>query len=260
LTKGPGCFSEKQPGPFACPMAMAELVYNCSQGQHVVLIQAYTVEGDMNEDRRHVDIDGIYRQLSLEKIPWNVEEPPEALVALVESGSIRPCTTIDLGCGAGNQAAYLAGKGFCVTGVDSSAEAIRLARENAASKGVSCRFVVADVLGDVGEIGETFDFAYDWGLLHHIYPEQRKKYVANVHRLLSKGGKYLSVCFSEQDPQFGGVGKYRKTSLGTVLYFSSEDELRELYEGCFTIVELKTIQIAGRAAAHQANYAFMERK
>lgn len=214
----------------------------------------------MNEDRGHVDIDTIYRELPLEKIPWNLEEPPEALVSLVESGSITPCGTIDLGCGVGNQAAYLAGKGFCVTGVDSSAEAIRLARENAAEKGVSCRFVVADVLGDVREIGGTFDFAYDWGLLHHIYPEQRKKYVANVHRLLNKGGKYLSVCFSEQDPQFGGVGKYRKTSLGTVLYFSSEEELRELYEECFKIIELKTIQIAGRAAAHQANYAFLERK
>jgi cyclopropane fatty-acyl-phospholipid synthase-like methyltransferase len=213
----------------------------------------------MNEERKQVDIDRIYRELPLEKIPWNVEEPPQALVALVESGAIQICKTLDLGCGAGNQAAYMAGMGFSVTGVDSSAEAIRLARENAIKKGVSCRFVVADVLGDLREIPETFDFAYDWELLHHIYPEQRETYVATVHRLLNKGGKYLSVCFSECDPQFGGVGKYRKTFLGTVLYFSSEAELRMLFETYFTIIELKTIEIAGKAASHQANYVFMER-
>jgi cyclopropane fatty-acyl-phospholipid synthase-like methyltransferase len=213
----------------------------------------------MNEEREQVDIDRIYRELPLEKIPWNVEEPPQALVALVESGAIQTCKTLDLGCGAGNQAAYLAGIGFSVTGVDSSSEAIRLAQENARKKGVSCRFIVADVLGDLRELPETFDFAYDWELLHHIYPAQRETYVANVHRLLNKGGKYFSVCFSECDPQFGGVGKYRKTSLGTVLYFSSEAELRLLFETYFTIIELKTIEIAGKAASHQANYVFMER-
>ena len=172
----------------------------------------------MRDEIKQVDIDKIYRETPLEKIPWNVETPPEAMVELVRSGSIKPCKTVDLGCGAGNQAVYLAGMGFSVTGVDSSAEAIRLAGENAAKKKVSCRFVVADVLGDLREIPDTFDFAYDWELLHHIYPEQRETYIANVHRLLNQGGKYLSVCFSEHDTQFGSVGKYRETALGTVLY------------------------------------------
>jgi len=172
----------------------------------------------MRDEIKQVDIDKIYRETPLEKIPWNVETPPEAVVELVRSGSIKPCKTVDLGCGAGNQAVYLAGMGFSVTGVDSSAEAIRLAGENAAKKKVSCRFVVADVLGDLREIPDTFDFAYDWELLHHIYPEQRETYIANVHRLLNQGGEYLSVCFSEHDTQFGSVGKYRETALGTVLY------------------------------------------
>ncbi|MGA2151666.1 MAG: class I SAM-dependent methyltransferase [Geobacteraceae bacterium] len=214
----------------------------------------------MRDEIKQVDIDKIYREMPLEKIPWNVETPPEAMVELVRSGSIKPCKTVDLGCGAGNQAVYLAGMGFSVTGVDSSAEAIRLAGENAAKKKVSCRFVVADVLGDLREIPDTFDFAYDWELLHHIYPEQRETYIANVHRLLNQGGKYLSVCFSEHDTQFGGVGKYRETALGTVLYFSSEDELQILFERHFSILELKTIKINGKFVNHLANYVFMERK
>jgi SAM-dependent methyltransferase len=209
---------------------------------------------------KQMDMDEIYRTLPLEDVPWVVEKPPEALVHLVETGKLRPSKAIDLGCGTGNYAIYLAGKGFHVTGVDLSPTAIYLARENAKSKGVSCDFVVADVLGDLKEVGGTFDFGYDWELLHHVFPEQRKKYVENVSGLLNPGGLYLSVCFSEKDPQFGGSGKYRETPLGTVLYFSSEVELRELFQPYFQIRELKTIQIIGKFAPHLAIYAFMEKR
>jgi SAM-dependent methyltransferase len=205
------------------------------------------------------DFDAIYRTVPQEEIPWDIKAPPDALIELVESGRVRPCVTIDLGCGTGNYAIYLAGVGFDVTGIDISETAIRAAKENAGIKGAKCKFLVVDVLGNLEEVKRTFDFAYDWGLLHHIFPDERKKYVENVHRLLNAKGKYLSVSFSEKDPQFGGSGKYRRTQLGTVLYFSSEDELAELFKPYFSIQELKTIEIRGKSAPHLACYAFMER-
>jgi len=207
-----------------------------------------------------VDMDEIYRKRAVEEIPWIAEKPPGVLVELVETGVIQPCKAVDLGCGTGNYAIYLAGLGFEVTGIDISPTAIGIAGENAKKKGVQCNFIAADVLGDLGEAWGTYDFAYDWELLHHIFPEHRKKYVENVARLLNPKGLYLSVCFSEKSPQFGGTGKYRETPLGTVLYFSSEAELRDLFEPCFQINELKTIRISGKAAPHLAIYAFMEKR
>lgn len=209
---------------------------------------------------KQVEMDKIYRNMPLEEIPWNIETPPDALVELIESGKVKPCKTIDFGCGAGNYAIYLASVGFDVTGIDISPSAIKTAKENAKKKRVKCNFLVADVLGDLDEVKQTFDFAYDWELLHHTYPEKRKKYVENVYRILNPGGNYLSVCFSEKDPQFGGSGKYRETPLGTILYFSSEDESRDLFEPYFNIKELKTIEISGKFAPHLANYAFMKKK
>ena len=205
------------------------------------------------------DMDKIYRDTPLERIPWHRESPPEILVDLVRNGKVLPCRAIDLGCGAGTNAIFLAGAGFTLTGVDISPRAIGMARERAAATNVRCTFVVADLLGDLHEIPDTFDFAYDWEVLHHIFPEEREKYVGNVHRLLLPHGRYLSVCFSEKDPQFGGSGKYRKTPIGTTLYFSSEEELRDLFAPFFRILNLTTREIPGQYGPHLAVCAFLEK-
>ena len=209
---------------------------------------------------KYADIDRIYQKIPLDKIPWNSETPPDALVELVQDGKVRPCRTIDLGCGAGNYAIYLAGLGFEVTGVDSSPTAIKIAGEHAKKRGVRCRFIVADLLGDLQEVTGTFDFAYDWELLHHIFPEDRESYIKNVHKILNPKAMYFSVCFSEKDPQFGGSGKYRKTQIGTTLYFSSESELRELVSPYFTIRELKTVEVSGKYGPHCAVSVLAERR
>jgi SAM-dependent methyltransferase len=204
-------------------------------------------------------IDDLYKNTPLEEIPWNMETPPELLVELVDSGKVHPCKAVDLGCGAGNHAIYLAGRGFEVTGIDFSPTAIRIAKENAEKKGVKCNFFVADVIDGLDKINQTWDFAYDWGLLHHISPKRRRKYLENVRRILNPKGKFLSVSFSEKDTSFEGSAKYRKTSLGTTLYFSSEDELRKLFEMYFVIIVLRTVEISGKFQPHIFNYVFAEK-
>jgi SAM-dependent methyltransferase len=204
-------------------------------------------------------MEDIYRKIPPEKIPWNIETPPDILVRLVRNRRLVPCRTIEFGCGAGNYAVWLAQQGFDVTGIDISPSAIELAQENARSQGVQCTFLVADVLGDLPEVKGPFDFSFDWELLHHIYPDDRPRYVANVARLLRPGARYLSICFHENDSQFGGSGKYRTTQIGTVLYFSSEEELRDLFCPHFTILALRAVPIRGKWGDHVANCAFMEK-
>ncbi len=203
-------------------------------------------------------MDKIYRDIPLENIPWNMLEPPRLLVEAIESGMIKPCKAVDLGCGAGNYSVWLAGRGFDVTGIDISPQAIAHANELAARKGVSCRFIAADLLGDLKEYHGNFELAYDWEVLHHIFPDDRPWYIENVHSLLGPGGAYLSLCFSDKDPSFGGPDKFRTTNLGTVLYFSSEEELRELFAPRFDILELNTVEIPGKYGFHMANATWMK--
>ena len=211
-----------------------------------------------NQSRKLMD--GVYKNTPLDEIPWNNISPPELIVGLVESGQIEPCRAIDLGCGAGNYAVYLASKGFEVTGVDFSRTAIKLAKKNAKKNGVKCEFLVADVVNGLDKVQSGCDFAYDWGLLHHIMPEDRQKYVANVHRLLNSGGKYLSLCFHENDSCFEGEGKFRKSGLETKIYFSNKDELEKLFSPLFDIIELQVIELPFKFGAHVFNYCLMQKK
>ncbi|MFH1733668.1 MAG: class I SAM-dependent methyltransferase [bacterium] len=206
------------------------------------------------------DMEQIYQKLDPDQIPWDSEQPPKLLIDLVESGTVKPCKTVDLGCGTGQYSIYLTEQGFDVTGIDISTTAVRYAQENAAKKDVECTFISADLTEDTPCDAGSFDFAFDYELLHHIFPDRRSAYVQNVNRLLKPGGKYLSVCFSEVSSQFGGTGKYRETPIGTLLYFSSEDEIRSLVEPYFNIHELKTVEVVGKFAPHQAVYAWMEKK
>ena len=207
-------------------------------------------------------MDGIYGTMAPEAIPWNKEHPPATLVELVDSGVIAPCDAIDLGCGAGNYAVWLAARGFNVTGVDLSMNAIGMAARLAESRGQSCRFVQADLTAAVpDDCAGAFDFAYDWEVLHHVFPEYRARYAANVHRLLRPGGRYLSVCFSEADaPAFGGEGKWCRTPLGTLLYLSSQAEIAALFDPLFRIDELRTVELAGTHGTHVAIKALMTRR
>ncbi|MHA2397722.1 MAG: class I SAM-dependent methyltransferase [Promethearchaeota archaeon] len=208
----------------------------------------------MNEE----DIDKIYREVPVEKIPWIYETPPSLLVELINNGTIQPGKTLELGCGIGNYVIYLTTKGFDTTGIDLSPTAIELAKQKSSNLNVDCKFHVADVTSDLSEHEQKYDFIYDWELLHHIFPEKRKKYLTNVKNLLNPGGLYLSVSFSDKDPSFSGVGKYRKTPMGTVLYFSSGYELEQLFMSFFDVEVLKTIEIRGKPVPHIANYGLMK--
>jgi cyclopropane fatty-acyl-phospholipid synthase-like methyltransferase len=205
-------------------------------------------------------MDQIYSTVPLEKIPWNIETPPDLLKKVVDTHLDKTSKIIELGCGAGNYVIYLAGKGFDVMGVDISPKAIDIANNSMNEKGVKCKFVVSNVLSDMTEIIDNYDFAYDWELLHHIFPEDREKYINNVYRLLKPGGAYLSVFFSEESPQFGGKEKYRKTPLNTVLYFSSESEILILVKPLFKVLELKTVEIQGKYSPHKAIYTLLKKQ
>ena len=202
----------------------------------------------------------IYRGARPDQIAWHYDEPPAQLLALLDSGQVTPCKALELGCGLGSQALALARRGFDVTGIDCSAAAIDQARVSATEAGLSAHFVVGDLLEPLHELNTPYEFCWDWEVLHHVFPAQRQAFVAAVADLLAPQGWYLSVSFSEHDPWLADQGKFRKTPIDTVLYFASEQELRALFEPTFRVLDLRTLEIRGKAAPHLANWLLVEKR
>ena len=74
-------------------------------------------------------------------LPWDTGTPDPMLVEMIESHAIEPGRTLEVGCGTGTNAIYLAQHGFEVVGVDISPLAVESARAKANVLPVKVRFV-----------------------------------------------------------------------------------------------------------------------
>lgn len=124
-------------------------------------------------------------------------KPDENLAEAVERGVIQRGRALDLGCGAGRNAVYLAGHGFDVTAVDLSPVAVAWARERADAAGARVRFLTADAFAvSADELGGAFELICDSGCFHHLAPHRRVNYRSLVARALAVGGHLSLTCFA----------------------------------------------------------------
>ncbi|MGD2156962.1 MAG: class I SAM-dependent methyltransferase [Anaerolineales bacterium] len=128
----------------------------------------------------------IYRYF---RAPWDIGAREE-LISLVDGGRIKPCRAIDLGCGTGANAIYLARKGFEVTGVDYAKAAINKAKARAMEANVQVEFIVDD-LTNLRQVSGKFDFLLDYGVLDDLRLHQREPYMKNMLALTHAHSCYM---------------------------------------------------------------------
>ena len=139
--------------------------------------------------------------------PWDIGRPQPAIVRLAEQG-LMAGRVIDLGCGTGENALYLASRGVTVVGVDAAPTAIARADEKARLRGIESAFLVADALA-LEALERTFDVGIDCGLFHTFSDADRVRFERSIKRILRVGGRYVLLCFSENQP--GDFGPRRVT-------------------------------------------------
>lgn len=147
--------------------------------------------------------------------PWDIGRPQPAFVKLFRDGEIKRGRILDVGCGTGENALFLAEAGCNVTGVDISHRAIGLAKEKAAKRNKRVDFFVCDVLtlGSCFREGE-FDTVIDSGLFHTLADEDRPVFLKQVFRVLKSNGEYFMMCFSDKEPGEWGP---RRVSKGEII-------------------------------------------
>ncbi|MES0350244.1 MAG: class I SAM-dependent methyltransferase [Desulfobacteria bacterium] len=132
--------------------------------------------------------------------PWDIGRPDFNLIDMVTKRPIPAGKALEIGCGAGSNAVWLAQQNFQATATDVSELAIQKAGERASDAGVDCTFLVADFLNDKVP-GAPFGLVFDRGCFHSFdSDEERKQLAENVDWHLERDGLWLSLIGSTDGP------------------------------------------------------------
>ena len=191
-----------------------------------------------------------HRQYAGGDAPWDIGEPQPEMVALEDAGTFGP-RVLDVGCGTGETALFLASRGHDVTGVDAVPDAIETAQARATERHLDVCFRAADVLEVLPELIGKFHAVVDVGFFHALSDEQRADFAAKLADRLAPGGVYAMLCFSDRVP--GAWGPRRV----------SEAEIRDVFAG--DAWRVREVRAAGLHSARaempvvDANLALVER-
>ncbi len=129
--------------------------------------------------------------------PWDTGVPPPELRQLVEGTEARkPGRALDLGCGTGTNAVYMANHGWDVVGIDFVPRAVAMARAKVEAANVKSRIILGDVtkLDELG-VGNGFSLVFDLGCLHSIPESRRDSYARGVTDVTLPGADFLVFGF-----------------------------------------------------------------
>lgn len=183
------------------------------------------------------------------KCPFFIEWPDENLVEWISKELIHPGRVLELGCGHGRNALYLARHGYTVDAIDFSQTAIEWARERQqqaihsgdCSDTMRLRYWCQSVF-DRLPMAEPCDFIYDCGCFHHLAPHRRQTYLDMIRTGLKPGGLLGMVCFAPE----GGSGLtdlqvYQQRKLGGGLGYT-EASFQSLFKADFDFIEFRRMQ------------------
>jgi methyl halide transferase len=159
--------------------------------------------------------------------PWETGLPSSELQRVLAEVPICPCRALELGCGTGASAVWLAQHGFDVTALDLSPLAIERARRRAGETGVGVRFLVADVLNPQPGLAGPFDLVFDRGCYHVVRREDVAAYLQTLRRLTRPGALGLVLAGNAREPHEPGPPVV------------SEEQVRNEFGSLFEIVQLR---------------------
>lgn len=169
--------------------------------------------------------------------PYDSRRPCQQLVELIDSGRVAPCRALEIACGTGTNAMFLAERGFEVTAFDYSTQGIAVARARAAERGLEVDWRVDDAT-TMDRIEGEFGLIVDCGSLSDIGRARRKKAWAQMERRLAPGGRFFHWGF-EHEPRW--YAPWTLPFAGMSLRF---DEIREQFGADWEIEELAVVRSA----------------
>lgn len=166
---------------------------------------------------------------------WGLE-PAAFLDELIETASKKPSElkVLDIGCGEGKDAVYMAELGCEVTAFDITESGIRKTKHLAEKKGVKIHAFVADI--NDFSIDDQFDIIYSTGTVQYLFDDCIEPFFKKVKEMVKVGGHvYFNVFvekpFLELPPDWDKEEKMWKT--GDLFKYFADWEICKMDEVIF---------------------------
>lgn len=109
---------------------------------------------------------------------------------------VRPQSVLDMGCGEGKDAVFLARNGYTVSAFDIAHAGIAKARELARQNRVAVSFFLADINDYAPD--DTFDVVFSSGVLHYLSRDRRKEFFTRLKLYTAPGGIHVLNVFVQK--------------------------------------------------------------
>lgn len=170
----------------------------------------------------------IYEQIYNGHAPWEIAGPQPSIVELEALGKIRGAV-LDVGCGSGDIALFLAQQGHEVVGIDFVPSVLEIARKKATERGLSVKFLARDAL-ELSSLGRRFDTIIDSATFHTFSDEHRYRYAESLKAVTSEDTVLHLLCFSDREPYVGGPRHI------------SEAEIRDVFSNGWQVSSVREVR------------------
>jgi methyl halide transferase len=182
---------------------------------------------DVNWDERY--------QGEPEQRPWDSGVVEPELIRGVEALHPKPKRALEIGCGSGTNAIWLAKQEIAVIGTDISPTAVDEAKKKADEARLSIDFRVQDILVEPPVAPESIDFAFDRGVFHIMNEEQRRTFVEHLAQSLQHRGWWLCLAGSADETKPADKGPPRLTATELLASVEARFELHSILRSHFEL-------------------------
>lgn len=178
------------------------------------------------------DEDGVAKYIEKELIPfWEkayrekdvvaFSSKPNATIKEFENLFCKSAHVLDVGCGEGQNAIYLAEQGYQVDAFDLSEHGIAKVNDRCKASGVKLNAFIADLTEY--EFEQNYDVIISFGTLHFVHKSDWNKFIKEAKEHTNYGGMHIIQLFTDVVPASEDIAPF-------AIGLAKDKEIKELYD------------------------------
>jgi SAM-dependent methyltransferase len=160
-------------------------------------------------------------------LPWDIGTPAPELTGTIPGLDLPSKDVLEIGCGTGTNAIWLAQQGYIVTATELAPTALEAARKKASSAKVNINYKLSDICEELPVDKESVGFVFDRGVFHVMPVDKRSLFVDRVTQALMPGGFWL--CMSGSADEVRAEGEQGPPQLSAAVIVNQVEPAFQIY-------------------------------